>query len=258
MGHKEVRAVNGIELEIKKGSSVAIVGPSGAGKSTLLHMLGGLDRPTSGKILLEDTDIYKLSDRDRAMVRNKRIGFVFQFYHLLSEFTALENVMMPALMSSDAVRPSTGSGLVPSEVEGRSTPFDPSIKTQGRPELLSRDDRLRAYPERSRGTLYAVRKRATDVLKSVGLGNRMEHLPSRLSGGESQRVAIARSIVNEPQLLLCDEPTGNLDSNTSESIYEILFGLKETNGMTIVIVSHDEKLVSKVDSTVRLKDGKLA
>ena len=210
--HKEVRAVNGIDLEIKNGSSVAIVGPSGAGKSTLLHMLGGLDKPTSGKILLEDTDIYKLPDRERAMMRNKRIGFVFQFYHLLSEFTALENVMMPALMNSDTAR----------------------------------------------CTRYAILKRATDVLKSVGLENRIDHLPSRLSGGESQRVAIARAIMNEPQLLLCDEPTGNLDSNTSESIYEILFGLKARNDMTIVIVSHDEKLVSKVDSTIRLKDGKLA
>ncbi len=211
-GHKEVRAVNGIELEIKKGSSVAIVGPSGAGKSTLLHMLGGLDKPTSGKVLLEDTDIYKLPDRERAMMRNERIGFVFQFYHLLSEFTALENVMMPALMNSDTIH----------------------------------------------NTQYAIRKRAADVLKSVGLENRMDHLPSRLSGGESQRVAIARAIMNEPRLLLCDEPTGNLDSNTSESIYEILFDLKARNGMTIVIVSHDEKLVSKVDSTIRLKDGKLA
>ena len=211
-GHKEVRAVNGIDLEIKKDSSVAIVGPSGAGKSTLLHMLGGLDKPTSGKILLEDTDIYKLPDRERAMMRNERIGFVFQFYHLLSEFTALENVMMPALMNSNAIR----------------------------------------------NTQYSIRKRAADVLRSVGLENRIDHLPSRLSGGESQRVAIARAIMNEPRLLLCDEPTGNLDSNTSESIYEILFGLKAMNGMTIVVVSHDEKLVSKVDSTIRLKDGKLA
>jgi lipoprotein-releasing system ATP-binding protein len=226
-GHKEVSAVNGIDLEIEKGSSAAIVGPSGAGKSTLLHMLGGLDRPTSGKILLEDTDIYKLPDKDRAIMRNKRIGFVFQFYHLLSEFTALENVMMPALMNPDTIRPSTGSGLVPSEVEGRNTQ-------------------------------YAIRKRAAALLGSVGLENRIDHLPSRLSGGESQRVAIARAIMNEPQLLLCDEPTGNLDSNTSESIYEILFGLKSKNGMTIVIVSHDEKLVSKVDLTIRLKDGKLA
>jgi ABC-type antimicrobial peptide transport system, ATPase component len=211
-GNKEVRAVNGIDLEIKKGSSVAIVGPSGAGKSTLLHMLGGLDKPTSGKILLEGTDIYKMADSDRALMRNKRVGFVFQFYHLLSEFTALENVMMPALINPDKIR----------------------------------------------DTRYKIRARAAEVLRSVGLENRADHLPSRLSGGESQRVAIARAIMNEPQLLLCDEPTGNLDSNTSESIYEILFGLKVKNGMTIIIVSHDEKLVSRVDSTIRLKDGKLA
>ena len=211
-GHKEVRAVNGIDLEIKAGSSVLIVGPSGAGKSTLLHMLGALDKPTSGKIMLDDADLYRLPDKERAIVRNSKIGFVFQFYHLLSEFTALENVMMPALMNF---------GTMHNNVRG-------------------------------------VRKRAADILESVGLEHRIDHLPSRLSGGESQRVAIARAIMNEPQLLLCDEPTGNLDSNTSESIYEILFGLKAKNGMTIVIVSHDEKLVSKVDSTVRLKDGKLA
>jgi lipoprotein-releasing system ATP-binding protein len=212
-GHKEVRAIDGIDLEIKKGSSVAIVGPSGAGKSTLLHMIGGLDKPTSGKIMFEEADIYKLPDRNRAVIRNEKIGFVFQFYHLLSEFTALENVTMPALMSSGSMR----------------------IKDR-----------------------QVIRKRASEILRSVGLENRMDHLPSRLSGGESQRVAIARAIMNEPRLLLCDEPTGNLDSNTSESIYDILFGLKSKNGMTLVIVSHDEKLVSRVDSTIRLKDGKLA
>ena len=211
-GQKEVRAVNGIDLEIKEGSSVLIVGPSGAGKSTLLHILGALDKPTSGRVLLDDIDIYKLPDRERAMMRNEKIGFVFQFYHLLSEFTALENVMMPALIN----------------------------------------------PNEARGTKHEIRKRATDVLRSVGLENRMDHLPSRLSGGESQRVAIARAIMNEPQLLLCDEPTGNLDSNTSESIYEILFGLKAKNNMTVVIVSHDERLVSRVDSTIRLKDGRPA
>ena len=146
------------------------------------------------------------------MMRNERIGFVFQFYHLLSEFTALENVMMPALIN----------------------------------------------PNEIRNTRYEIRKRAINILKSVDLENRIDHLPSRLSGGESQRVAIARAIMNEPRLLLCDEPTGNLDSNTSESIYEILFGLKKNNGMTMVIVSHDEKLVSMVDLTIRLKDGKLA
>ena len=211
-GQKEVRAVNGIDLEIRRGSSLAIVGPSGAGKSTLLHSLGGLDKPTSGKIMLQSTDIYKLPDKDRAAIRNKKIGFVFQFYHLLSEFTALENVMMPALMNPNTI-----------------------LNTQ-----------------------YSIRKRAAGVLKSVGLEHRAEHLPSRLSGGESQRVAIARAIMNEPEILLCDEPTGNLDSSTSELIYEILFDLKAKNGMTIVIVSHNEKLVSKVDSTIRLKDGKLA
>ena len=209
---KEVRAVNGIDLEIKKGSSLAIVGPSGAGKSTLLHSLGALDKPTSGKVMMHGTDIYKLPDKDRAAIRNKKIGFVFQFYHLLPEFTALENVMMPTLINSNSI-----------------------LNTQ-----------------------YSIRKRAADVLRSMGLEHRAGHLPSRLSGGESQRVAIARAIINEPEILLCDEPTGNLDSNTSELIYEILFGLKAKSGMTIVIVSHDEKLVSKVDSTIRLKDGKLA
>lgn len=210
--HKEVRAVNGIDVEIERGSSVAIVGPSGAGKSTLLHMLGGLDNPTSGKIMLEGADIYKLPDRERALVRNRKVGFVFQFYHLLPEFTAIENVMMPALMGFGAIR----------------------------------------------NAQHAIRKRAADLLKSVGLEHRADHLPSRLSGGESQRVAIARAIMNEPRLLLCDEPTGNLDSGTSESIYDILFGLKSNSGMTVVIVSHDEKLVSKVDFKIRLKDGKLA
>ncbi|MDD5174018.1 MAG: ABC transporter ATP-binding protein [Candidatus Omnitrophota bacterium] len=218
-GHKEVRAVNGVDLKIRKGGSALIVGPSGAGKSTLLHMMGALDKPTSGKIFFEDTDIYKLPDGERAMMRNKKIGFVFQFYHLLSEFTALENVMMPALMNPEAVHSPAG---------------------------------------KSGNARYEIRKRAMNMLSSVGLERRMDHLPSRLSGGESQRVAIARAIMNEPRLLLCDEPTGNLDSNTSESIYEILFDLKAKSGMTIVIVSHDEKLVSRVDFTIRLKDGKLA
>jgi len=231
-GQKEVKAVNGIDLEIKKNSSLAIVGPSGAGKSTLLHSLGGLDRPTSGKVFLGDTDLYKLFDRERAAIRNKRIGFVFQFYHLLSEFTALENVMLPALMNANNTR------YIP-----------PSASPLAGPR------QARSAPG---GAIHDTRRRAFEVLKSVGLEHRIEHLPSRLSGGESQRVAIARAIMNEPEILLCDEPTGNLDSSTSESIYEILFSLKMKTGMTMVIVSHDEKLVSKVDSTIRLKDGKLA
>ncbi|MDP3790865.1 MAG: ABC transporter ATP-binding protein [Candidatus Omnitrophota bacterium] len=204
-GAKEVRAVDGISIEIKTGRSIAIVGPSGAGKSTFMHMLGGLDRPTSGKVLLDGDDIYRLSDCDRAAARNRRVGFVFQFYHLLSEFTALENVMLPMMM-----------------------------KGQG------------------------MRERAKDILKSVGLEHRLDHLPSRLSGGESQRVAIARALANQPDLLLCDEPTGNLDSKNREAIYELLFDLKSKSGSTLVIVTHDEKLASRVDDVIRLKDGKLA
>jgi lipoprotein-releasing system ATP-binding protein len=176
-----------------------------------MHILGGLDKPTSGKFLLDDTDIYSLADKDRAQTRNKRIGFVFQFYHLLSEFTALENVMLPILINANAVR----------------------------------------------CTQNAVRKRAEDTLKSVGLEHRFDHLPSRLSGGESQRVAIARALINEPDILLCDEPTGNLDSKNSEAIYELLFDIKSKTNSTLVIVTHDEKLTSKVDDVIRLKDGKV-
>lgn len=210
-GAKEIRAVNGISIEIKKGRSIAIVGPSGAGKSTLMHILGGLDKPTSGRILLDGTDMYRLADRDRADVRNKRIGFVFQFYHLLPEFTALENVALPALISSNDTR----------------------------------------Y------TIHDTRGRAEAALKAVGLEHRLDHLPSRLSGGESQRVAIARALVNEPDILLCDEPTGNLDSKNSEAIYELLFGIQSKSDSTLVIVSHDEKLASRVNDVIRLKDGKV-
>jgi lipoprotein-releasing system ATP-binding protein len=211
-GAKDIRAVDGVSLEIGKGSSVAIVGPSGAGKSTLMHVLGGLDRPTSGKVFLDGIDVYKTGDRERAALRNKRIGFVFQFYHLLPEFTALENVMLPMLINSSAVR----------------------------------------------STQDAVRKSAVNALKSVGLDHRMDHQPSRLSGGESQRVAIARALVNDPDILLCDEPTGNLDSRTSEAIYELLFDIHPRSGTTLVIVTHDEKLTPRVGTVIRLKDGKTA
>ncbi len=167
-GDKEVKAVDGISLEIRRGESVAIVGPSGSGKSTLLHILGGLDRPTSGKILLEEADLYAMSDSRRSKTRNLKVGFVFQSYHLLPEFTAIENVMLPALI---------------------------------------------------RG--HKAKDRASDLLESVGLGDRMHHRPGELSGGESQRVAIARALMNEPQILLCDEPSGNLDSKNSEAVYHI-------------------------------------
>lgn len=210
-GLKEVMAVNGVSLEIKKASAVAIVGPSGAGKSTLLHLLGGLDEPTSGEVAIEGADIYKLSDKERAKARNEKIGFVFQFYNLLPEFTALENVMLPAL-------------------------------------IKMKDARRR---------IQDVKERAIDILKRVGLEDRMVHKPSELSGGEAQRVAIARAIINEPDVLLCDEPTGNLDSRNSESIYQLLFNLKSKSDMALVIVTHDEKIRERMSATIRLVDGRV-
>ncbi|MFA5143945.1 MAG: ABC transporter ATP-binding protein [Candidatus Omnitrophota bacterium] len=207
---KEVRAVDGVSVNLKASRSLAIAGPSGAGKSTFLHILGGLDRPTSGHVVLDNADIYKLPDRERARIRNTKIGFVFQFYHLLPEFTALENVMMPLLMKHEI-----------------------------------------------RNTKYEIRERAAGALKLVGLAKRLNHKPSELSGGESQRVAIARAVINSPELLLCDEPTGNLDSKTSESIYELLFGLEKTLGVALAIVTHDENLSRKTDDILRLKDGKI-
>ena len=208
---KEVKAVDGVSVRLKRARSVAVIGPSGAGKSTLLHILGGLDKPTSGHVILDSIDIYKLPDKGRAYIRNKRVGFVFQFYHLLPEFTALENVMMPGLIKGQ----------------------EPGSKGQW------------------------VREKAVKVLKLVGLADRMNHRPSELSGGESQRVAIARAVINEPEILLCDEPTGNLDSKTSESVYELLFGLRSQNGLALVIVTHDERLSQRTDEIIHIRDGKV-
>jgi len=210
-GSKEVGAVNGISLEFKKGESVAIVGPSGAGKSTLLHLLGGLDMPTKGRVILDGRDIYGMTDAERAKARNLSFGFVFQFYHLLPEFTALENVMMPGLMRGVGCR----------------------VKGEG------------------------LKERARKILKSVGLEDRMNHRPGELSGGESQRVAIARAIINEPEILFCDEPTGNLDSKTSESIYELLFGMESAVNTTIILVTHDHAAASKAKRAVHIKDGRI-
>jgi lipoprotein-releasing system ATP-binding protein len=202
-GSKDVRAVDGVSLHMQKGESVAIVGPSGAGKSTLLHILGGLDRPDSGSVILGGEDIYFVSDSRRARARNRKIGFIFQFYHLLPEFTALENVMMPSFI-----------GRIPN-----------------------------------------AKKRARELLEAVGLGDRIDHKPGELSGGESQRVAIARSLINDPSVLLCDEPTGNLDSKNSDSIYELLLGIKIKYGTAIAIVTHDESVCARTDRSIRLKDG---
>ena len=212
-GARELRVLKGIDLKIEKGKFVSILGPSGAGKSTLLHILGGLDEPTEGSVIFDNEDIYKLGDRKRAGLRNKKIGFAFQFYHLLPEFCALENVMLPALIKG---------------------------KRQCRG----------VWP-------YAPTEDAQRLLELVGLKDRMYHRPGELSGGEQQRTAIARALVNEPELLLCDEPTGNLDSATGQGIIELLHKLNREKKTTIVVVTHEEGIAAKADKVVNIKDGEI-
>ncbi|MCX5687685.1 MAG: ABC transporter ATP-binding protein [Candidatus Omnitrophica bacterium] len=209
-GKRELHVLKGVSLELRKDDVIAIVGPSGAGKSTLLHILGGIDKPSSGKVFLDNSDFYSLDDIKRAKFRNQKIGFVFQFYHLLPDFTALENVMLPAL-----------------------------IKGQVR--------------ARNQG----IKNRAEILLEDVGLGKRMHHRPNELSGGEQQRVAIARALVNDPKALLCDEPTGNLDSEMGLEILNILFNLNKKNKMAIVIVTHDKEIARRAHKTIEMKDGKI-
>ncbi len=203
-GKKDLKVLQGIDLEVKKGEILVVFGPSGAGKSTLLHILGGLDRPTEGKVFLDNVDFYGLPDKERSLVRNQNIGFVFQFYHLLNEFTALENTLMPGL------------------IKGKN-----------------------------------LKERSVDLLKSFGLGGRLNHRPSELSGGERQRVAIARALVNNPSILLCDEPTGNLDSKMGVEILKILFDLNKKNNTTIVIVTHDRDIMSSAHRVLEIRDGRL-
>ncbi len=209
-GEKEVRAVDDMGLRLKSGEFLVLCGPSGAGKSTLLHLLGGLDTPTGGRVILDGADMYAMRSSARARIRNRKIGFVFQFYHLLSEFTALENVALPALMKR------TAHGA-------RRTPYE----------------------------------RAKDLLESVGLGDRALHRPGELSGGESQRVAIARALINDPEILLCDEPTGNLDSKTGGEVITLLLDINRTRGVSLIIATHDESLKEKAGSVIYIKDGKM-
>jgi len=205
---KAIHVLRGVDLNIDKAKFVAIVGPSGAGKSTLLHILGGLDSPTEGRVIFEQKDIYALSDLEISKMRNTRIGFVFQFYHLLSEFTVLENVLMPALISYE----------------------------------------LRVMS-------YELRKKALGLLEAVGLSDRTTHFPSELSGGEKQRVAIVRSLINHPRLLLCDEPTGNLDSKTGDDIISLIRAVHKENNMTIALVTHNLELARIADRVYHLRDG---
>ena len=202
-----VHALRQVNLEVNVGAWVAVVGPSGSGKSTLLNILGCLDRQTSGCYWLSGVDVSKLSDRERAGLRSRHIGFVFQSFHLLAHRSVLENVML-------------------SEVYGR---------------------RPRAGRE----------ERARTALASVGLEGRMDFLPTRLSGGERQRVAIARALISGPQLLLCDEPTGNLDSVATRGILELLGGL-HTRGLTIITITHESGVAERAEQRVRIADGQLA
>ncbi len=210
-GNKQLEVLKGIDLNIDKGKFIAIVGPSGAGKSTLLHILGGLDTPTQGEVIFEEKDIYTLTDAELCGIRNKRIGFVFQFYHLLSEFTVLENVMMPALIGSRC--PSVHGSQLKSEALG--------------------------------------------FLENIGLSQRITHFPNQLSGGEQQRVAIVRALINKPSLLLCDEPTGNLDSKTGDEIISLVKKINLRDQMTVVLVTHNTELAKIADIIYHLRDGVL-
>jgi len=204
-GHK-VEVLKGLNFSVKKGETVAVVGASGVGKSTLLHIMGTLERPTQGTIFYQGRDVFLLSSEELAHFRNRKIGFVFQFHHLLPEFNALENVMIPMLIGN----------------------------------IRERDARLKAQ----------------EILCKVGLKDRLRHRIGELSGGEQQRVAVARSLVFKPEVLLADEPTGNLDRQTGDQIHELLLKINEEDGVTLVVVTHNWELAHKMGRRVRLMDGK--
>ncbi len=209
-GNDKLEVLKAVDIEIKEGEILSLIGQSGAGKSTLLHILGGLDTPNEGRVFLREDEMYKLSDSKRAILRNKYIGFIFQFYHLLPEFTALENVMMPAMMS-----------------------------------------RVRNFSTKD------LIERARSLINQVGLLSRKHHKPSQLSGGEQQRIAVARALINKPELVLCDEPTGNLDSENSKKLMKLLKDLNKNNNQTFMIVSHDVAVAEIGDRIIKIDDGKI-
>ncbi|WP_203301173.1 ABC transporter ATP-binding protein [Marinobacter sediminum] len=206
-GPEKLTIFSDISLQVAAGETVAIVGSSGAGKTTLLNLLGGLDRPSSGQISICGNDIHRLSEAGRARFRNKHLGFVYQFHHLLPEFSALENVMMPCALGGMAVS--------------------------------------------------AAKEKAEGFLAQVGLAERLAHKPGELSGGERQRVAIARALVNEPQCVLMDEPTGNLDEHTGEGVRKLIESLRDELGISFVMVTHDMKMARSLGRVLRLEQGRL-
>jgi putative ABC transport system ATP-binding protein len=205
LGKTTVRALRGLDLEIERGEVVAIMGPSGSGKSTLMHILGALDRPTTGRAAIESSDLVQLKERDLVTLRGRKIGFVFQTFNLVQTLSALRNVELPMIF-------------------------------QG----VGRRERAR---------------RARELLEKVGLGDRIKHKPNELSGGERQRVAVARSLANDPEIVLADEPTGNLDTETGESILALLKDLSVRDRKTVILVTHDPEAAAIADRVIRLRDG---
>ncbi len=212
-GRNEVPVLRGVDLEVDRGEMVAVAGSSGSGKSTLLHILGLLDGPDSGEVWLENSRIDKQSEAKRDRLRNRAFGFIFQFYHLLPELTALENVMMPQLI---------------------------------------RHGILSYWPVRRR-----LRREGQELLERVGLGHRLTHLPTELSGGEMQRAAIARALASHPAILLADEPTGNLDAGNGQAVIELLRDLNRERDLTIILVTHDQHIAQQADRVVRLAEGRI-
>jgi putative ABC transport system ATP-binding protein len=206
-GKMSVSALSGVDLEIRKGETIAIVGPSGSGKTSLLNLIGGLDTPTGGRVVVDGTDLSQLSDDQLAQYRLQKVGFIFQFYNLMSTLTALENVEVPLTLAN--------------------------------------------IPKKER------RDRATELLRAVGLQLRVNHMPDEMSGGEQQRVAVARALANNPSILLGDEPTGDLDSKSAKSLMDLLRSLRKDRQMTLIFVTHDPLVVARCDRAYAIRDGKI-
>jgi lipoprotein-releasing system ATP-binding protein len=202
-----IEVLRGIDLQIERGGSLAMLGVSGAGKSTLIHILGTLDHPTTGSLYINNVDVFRWNEKELAEFRNRKIGFVFQFHHLLPEFTSLENTMMPALIRG-----------------------------------LSKEE---------------ARKKARAILAELGLEHRLTHKPGELSGGEQQRVALARAMVMEPEILLADEPTGNLDTETGKKVEDLLVDINKNKNVTLVVVTHNKSLADRMSRSIGLRDGRV-